>query len=144
MKLAPSLLVLIGKRCRSLKSSSLKRITCFLYFSAAAWTVGLGTNMREEGAQQKNQAVFAGSLVRRSVLDCFQMNNLTVIDLHVLRSAVHLINVVADLKKKRDISQLFTNRQVNFTTERYRNRTVVRHFNCGVSPRGIFNETEVG
>lgn len=62
--------------------------------------MGLGTNMRMEGAQQKKQAVFPGSLVRRSVLDCFQMINLTVIDLHVLRSAVHLINVVADLKKK--------------------------------------------
>ena len=38
-----------------------------------------------------------------------ELNNLTVIDLHVTRSAVHLINVVADLKKKnkknkRDIS----------------------------------------
>lgn len=32
-----------------------------------------------------------------SVLDCL---NLTVIDLHVTRSAVHLINVVAEFKKK--------------------------------------------
>lgn len=32
-----------------------------------------------------------------SVLDCL---NFTVIDLHVTRSAVHLINVVAEFKKK--------------------------------------------
>lgn len=56
-------------------------------------------------------------LVKRSVLDCFELNNLTVIDLHVTRSAVHLINVVADFRK-RDISQLFTVRQVNFTTKK--------------------------
>lgn len=52
-------------------------------------------------------------------MDCFELNNFTVIDLHV----VHLINVVDDLakerkEKKRDILQLFTNRQVNFTTKK--------------------------
>lgn len=35
--------------------------------------------------------------VKHAVLDSFELNNLTVIDLHVMRSAVHLINVVADL-----------------------------------------------
>ena len=34
-----------------------------------------------------------------------ELNNLTVIDLHVTRSAVHLINVVADLKKKKQKKQ---------------------------------------
>ena len=72
-------------------------------------------NKRREGEKMRDWLGFL--LVKRAVLDCFELNNLTVIDLHVMRSAVHLINVVADFRK-RDISQLFTVRQVNFTTKK--------------------------
>lgn len=75
--------------------------------------------------------------------------NLTVIDLHVLRSAVHLINVVADLFfisfSKRDISQLFTNRQVNFTTEKVQKTGLPCDiFIVVCHQEGFFDETEVG
>ena len=67
--------------------------------------MGLGTitkvegvqNKRREGEKMRDWLCFL--LVKPSVLDCFELNNLTVIDLHVMRSAVHLINVVADFRK---------------------------------------------
>lgn len=65
-----------------------------------------------------------------------ELNNfLTVIDLHVTRSAVHLkISMLLLLffffcNKKGTFHNFLTNRQVNFTTEKVqKNGTAVRHF----------------
>lgn len=67
--------------------------------------MGLGTTTISGGSAKQGErggeADRQGFLLeRRFALDCFELNNLTVIDLHVTRSAVHLINVVADFKKK--------------------------------------------
>lgn len=69
-----------------------------------AWTVGLGATTekwwRECKTQEDRKRRDGPRGVSSSVLDCCELNNLTVIDLHVMRSAVHLINVVADFKNK--------------------------------------------
>lgn len=66
---------------------------------------------------------------KRSVVDCFELNNFTVIDLHV----VHLINVVDDLAKERkEKKETFCNflpiARWTSPLKRYRNGTAVRHF----------------
>lgn len=67
-----------------------------------------------------------------------EFNNLTVINF--ARYAVRRSRNQRFFKEKGTFLDFLANRQVNFTTlKRYKNRTAVRHYCCGVSQRGIFN-----
>lgn len=130
-------------------SLTLKRLTCFSYISLDAWTVGGSLFTHRSGGECKRER--REHVETDGVSWCWNAQSWIVFSwteqlncdwfLHVMR--LHVINVVVEfsLKKiKRDVSQLFTNRQVNFTTEKGTKTFLLW---C-VTKWDFFNETEVG
>lgn len=142
LKLAPDPSRPLRQELQIVGKLNFKASSLLLYFSSDAWTEGLWL----EGAQTREgeERRLFPDRNKHSVLNCFWTEKLNC-DWFARYAVRRSLNQCCCWFKKGTFHNFLPIAKWTSPLKRYRNRTVVRHFfKCGVSPRGIFNETEVG